>query len=354
MRERPLGKTDLKVSLIALGTMTWGEQNTPQEACAQLDYATDKGVTHIDTAEIYPFPVPSPKIGITESIVGEWLSTKDKSFRSQLVIASKAAGPCSFDIRKDIEQNRVRLDKPNILQACDESLKRLRCEVIDLYYLHWPERNSNFFGRRGFRHDPHADRDAVPLEESLAAMKDLLDAGKIRSVGISNESPWGTMRAASIAEGLGMRSELVAIQNPYSLLNRIFEVGQAEVSMREEIGLLAYAPLAGGVLSGKYLDGAQPAGARSTLYPQHTTRYHKPQAEVALKAYVALAKENGLEPASMAMAFVNEREFLTSNIMGATNLEQLKINIASEEIRLSEDILREIDNIHEIYNSPCP
>ena len=354
MRERPLGNTELKVSVIALGTMTWGEQNSAQEAFEQLDYATDKGVTHIDTAEIYPFPVPSPKMSVTETILGDWLSTKDKSFRSNLVIASKAAGPCSFDIRKHIEQNRVRLDKPNIVQACDGSLKRLRCEAIDLYYLHWPERNSNFFGRRGFRDDPQAESDAVPLEESLAAMKDLLDAGKIRSVGISNESPWGTMQAASIAKELGMRKELVAIQNPYSLLNRIFEVGLAEASIREKIGLFAYAPLGGGVLSGKYLNGAEPAGARSTLYPQHTTRYHKPQAEHALKAYVALAKKSGLDPVSMALAFVNERRFLTSNIMGATSMEQLKVNIESEQLRLSEDILREIDDIHEVYNSPCP
>ena len=354
MRERPLGNTDLKVSVIALGTMTWGEQNSPQEACEQLDYATDKGVTHIDTAEIYPFPVPSPKMNITETILGDWLASKDKSLRDRLVIASKAAGPCSFDIRENIEQSRVRLDRANILQACDGSLKRLRCEVIDLYYLHWPERSSNFFGRRGFHQDPQADRDAVPLEESLAAMKELLDAGKIRSVGISNESPWGTMRMAGIAEKLGMRKELVAIQNPYSLLNRLFEVGLAEVSLRENIGLFAYAPLAGGVLSGKYLDGAQPAGTRSILYPQHTTRYHKPQAELALKAYIALAKKNGLDAASMALAFVNERQFLTSNIMGATSMEQLRVNIASEEIRLSEDLVREIDNIHEIYNYPCP
>ena len=354
MRERPLGYSCLNVSVIALGTMTWGEQNSPREACEQLDYATDKGVTHIDTAEIYPFPVPSPKMSITESIIGDWLTSKDKSFRDRLVIASKAAGPCSFDIRKNIPQQRVRLDKPNILQACDESLKRLRCEVIDLYYLHWPERTSNFFGRRGFQSDPQADRDAVPLEESLEAMKELLDAGKIRSIGISNESPWGTMQVASIAERLGMRKEVVAIQNPYSLLNRTFEVGSAEVSIREKIGLFAYAPLAGGVLSGKYLDGAKPVGARSTLYPQHTTRYHKPQAELALGAYMKLAKESGLDPSSMAMSFVNEREFLTSNIMGATTMEQLRINIASEEIRLSEDILREIDAIHEIYNSPCP
>ena len=354
MRERLLGNSGLKVSVIALGTMTWGEQNSPQEAFEQLEYATTKGVTHIDTAEIYPFPVPSPKMSITETIIGDWLATKDKSFRNKLIIASKAAGPCSFDIRNNIQQDRVRLDKPNILQACDGSLKRLRCETIDLYYLHWPERNSNFFGRRGFQHDPQADRDAVPLEESLAAMKELLDAGKIRSVGISNESPWGTMKALAIAEKIGIRREVVAIQNPYSLLNRTFEVGLAEVSVREKIGLFAYAPLGGGVLSGKYLNGVQPARARSTLYPQHTTRYHKPQAELALKAYVALASKHGLDPASMALAFVNERAFLTSNIMGATTMEQLKTNIESEEIRLSKEILQEIEDIHEIYNSPCP
>ena len=354
MRERPLGNSGLKVSVIALGTMTWGEQNSAEEAYAQLDYATEKGVTHIDTAEIYPFPVPSPNMRVTETILGDWLATKDKRLRDGLVIASKAAGPCSFDIRQGIEQSRVRLDKANIVQACDGSLTRLRCEVIDLYYLHWPERNSNFFGRRGFEHNPDAERDAVPLEESLAAMKHLLDAGKIRSVGISNESPWGTMRALTIAEELGMRKELVAIQNPYSLVNRLYEVGLAEVGMRENIGLLAYAPLGGGVLSGKYLDGANPTGARSTLYPQHTTRYHKPRAALALKAYVTLAKESGLDPVVMAMAFVNEQVFLASNIMGATTMEQLKTNIESEEVRLSEDILRKIDDIHEVYNSPCP
>ncbi len=355
MRRRKLGRTDIEVSVITLGTMNWGGlQNDEGDAHAQLDFALEQGVNSIDTAEIYPFPVSNDLLGATERILGSWLAQRSSGSRDDLVIASKVAGPSNFRLRQHLEQSRLRLDRANIILACDESLSRMRCEWIDLYYLHWPERNVNIFGKRGFAPDEQAELDTVPLEESLSAMKELLDSGKVRSIALSNETPWGLMECCRIADSLGIRDKLVAVQNPYSLLNRIFEVGCAEVCTREDIGLLPYSPLGGGVLSGKYLHGLLPENSRSKVFPQHTTRYRGITVDGAVEAYVALASEHGLDPSAMALAFVNDRPFVCSNIIGATTLQQLETDISSDSLTLSAEVLRAIDEIGEVYNSPCP
>ena len=355
MRRRKLGRTDIELSVITLGTMNWGGlQNDERDGQAQLDFALNLGVNSIDTAEIYPFPVSNDLLGATERIIGSWLSKRSSSSRDDLVIASKVAGPSNFQLRQHLEQPRLRLDRANILHACDESLSRMRCEWIDLYYLHWPERNVNIFGKRGFSPDAEADRDSVPLEESFTALKELLDSGKIRSVGLSNETPWGLMECCRVAERLGMRDKLVAVQNPYSLLNRSFEVGSAEVCLREDIGLLAYSPLAGGVLSGKYLNGFLPENSRGKIFPQHTTRYRGITVDGAVGAYFDLAQKHDIDPSAMALSFVNDRPFICSNIIGATTLEQLETDISSDSLTLNDEVLRAIEEIGEVYNSPCP
>lgn len=355
MLRNKLGRTDIEVSVIGLGTMTWGNQNDEGEAHSQLDYAIANGVNTIDAAEIYPFPISDDSIGRTESIIGTWLSRRKDISREDLVIASKVAGPSNFRLRSDLRQSRLRLDRANIISACDESLRRLCCDYIDLYYLHWPERTANFFGRRGFSANAESDRDSVPLEESFSALAELLQAGKVRTIALSNETPWGLMHSCAIAEGLGIRDRFVAVQNPYSLINRSYETGLAEVSYREDIGLFAYSPLGGGVLSGKYLQGALPDKSRGKIYPQHTTRYRTPtNALSAIESYVSFAQEHGLVPAQMALSFVNSRPFVSCNIIGATTMEQLAMNIASADVSLSAEVLQGLDAIEERYPSPCP
>ena len=355
MRRRKLGRTDIEVSVITLGTMNWGGlQNDERDAHAQLDYAIEQGVNSLDTAEIYPFPVSNDLLGATERIVGSWLAKRSASSRAELVIASKVAGPSNFQLREDLEQPRLRLDRANILRACDESLARLGCDWLDLYYLHWPERNVNIFGKRGFTTDSQAERDAVPLEQSLSALKELLDSGKVRSIALSNETPWGLMESCRISTALGIRDKLVAVQNPYSLLNRSFEVGAAEVCVREDMGLLPYSPLAGGVLSGKYLHGKLPEHSRGKIFPQHTTRYRGITVDAAVAAYGDLASKHGLEASVLALSFANDRPFVCSNIIGVTTLEQLETDISSESVTLSAEVLLAIDAIGEVYNSPCP
>lgn len=346
MEYRPLGRTGLRVSAICLGTMTWGTQNTEAEAHRQMDYALDQGVNFIDTAEMYPSPPSEETIGRTEEIIGRWLEARGS--RDRIVLATKATGPAP---RFKNLRGGPRLSPEQLHAAVDGSLKRLRSDVIDLYQLHWPERKTNYFGKLGFG-VVEEEEDWTPLEETLAALDDLVKAGKIRHVGLSNETPWGTMRYLQLAEkGKGPR--MASIQNPYSLLNRSFEVGLAEVAMREDCGLLAYAPLGAGTLTGKYLSGGQPEGARLTLYPQNT-RYRKPQGERATAAYVELARRHGLDPAQMAIAYVVSRPFTTSAIIGATTMEQLEVDIAAERVRLSEDVLAEIEEIHKIHTYPCP
>ena len=346
MPRRRLGRTDIEVSLICLGTMTFGEQNTPEQAFAQMDLALERGVNFLDTAELYSIPPREATYGRTEEIVGEWLQRSGR--RDQVVLASKIAGP-GEDWIPWIRGGRTRFDRTHIRAALDGSLRRLRTEYIDLYQLHWPERRTNFFGRLGYT--PETD-DFTPFEETLAALAAEIEAGRIRAWGLSNETPWGTMRFISTAERLGLPPP-VSVQNPYNLLNRSYEVGMAEVSWRQRCGLLAYSPLGFGVLSGKYLDHARPAGARLTLFPDYT-RYSNPQAVRATRRYVALARKHGLDPAQMALAYVNSRPFLTSTIIGATTLEQLEANIASAWLTLDTEILEGIEAIHADQPNPAP
>lgn len=346
MEYRRLGRTDLEVSAICLGTMTWGTQNSEAEGHDQMDYALVQGVNFFDTAEMYPTPYQSELRGRTEEIIGNWFAARGT--RDQVVLATKALGPGGnfSDVR-----GGPRLTKQQLHQAVDESLRRLKTDVIDLYQLHWPERPANYFGKLGF--EPAAEEgDWTPIEATLEALQELVDAGKIRYAGISNETAWGTMRYVAGAEA-GKGPRIVSVQNPYSLLNRSFETGLAEVAVREDTGLLAYAPLGAGTLTGKYLHGAKPADARLTLYPQQS-RYWKDQGIKAVEAYVELARKHGLDPAQMAIAYVLSRPFTTAAIIGATKMDQLKTNIAAKDLTLSEEVLAELEAIHKVYTYPCP
>ncbi len=346
MDYRQLGHSDIKVSKTCLGTMTWGEQNSLEDGLEQMDYALDRGVTFWDAAEMYPVAPRKQTYGRTEEIIGAWFASRGK--REQVVLATKIVGPGSrFPYIRD---GKSRLDRKNILAAIDTSLARLKTDYVDLYQLHWPDRNTNIFGKLGFQYDP--DEESTALEETLSALNDLVVAGKVRQIGLSNETPWGVMSFLKLAaQGKGPR--MVSIQNPYSLLNRSFEVGNAEVAIREKVGLLAYAPIAAGVLSGKYLGGRKPAGARLTVFPDNT-RYTNPQAEAATAKYVALAKEYGMDPASMAHAFVYSRRFLTASIVGATKVDHLKVAIDAAEVTLSDELLSAINAIHAQHTIPCP
>ncbi|HNB89280.1 MAG TPA: NADP(H)-dependent aldo-keto reductase [Plasticicumulans sp.] len=346
MRTVTLGCTDLVVSRACLGTMTWGEQNTEAEARAQLDFATARGVNFIDTAEMYPVPPRAETQGRTEQYLGNWLAAQPGR-RNRLVIASKVAGAS-----RGIDWLRpgpLRLDRANVLAACEASLKRLRTDHLDLYQVHWPDRPTNMFGQLGYRVD---DTPAVPVEETLAALAELVQAGKVRHVGISNETPWGLMRYLRAAETPGL-PRIASIQNPYSLLNRSFEIGLAEMSWREQVPLLAYSPLAMGVLSGKYLDGARPAGARLSRF-ERFTRYSQPEAEAPTRAYVGLARQHGLDPAAMALAWVDRQPWVGATIIGATSLAQLEADLAAFDTPLDAAVCAAIDAIHQRQPNPCP
>ncbi len=346
MEYRPLGESGIRVSLIGLGTMTFGEQNSPEEAFAQLDRAVDAGVNLIDTAELYPVPPRAETYGRTEAIIGQWLKARP-GMRERVVIATKAASRGDWIpwIR-----GGPRLDRRHLEAALEGSLRRLRVETIDLYQLHWPDRKTNFFGRLGYEHDP--DDEAVPLRETLEVLADFVRAGKVRLVGVSNETPWGVMKLLQLAREHGL-PRIVSVQNPYNLLNRTFEIGLAEVSLRERVGLLAYSPLAFGMLTGKYLGGARPPGARLTLF-ERFDRYSNPRAVAATEAYVTIAREAGLSPAQMALAYVNSRPFLTSNLIGATTLAQLEENLASLDLTLAPEVLAAIEAVHADNPNPSP
>jgi len=348
MRFRKLGNTDIDVSLICLGSMTWGEQNTQEEGFEQMDMAVDMGVNFFDVAEMYPVPPRPETAGKTEEIMGNWLASRKK--RDSLIIATKVTGKSDRNSGVGHIRNGARLSREHIFAAVDDSLKRLQTDYIDLYQVHWPERQTNFFGRLGYCHS--ADDDLIAIEETLSALHELVTQGKVRYIGISNESAWGVHEYLRVAEAKGL-SRIVSIQNPYNLLNRSFEVGCAEFAIRENVGLLAYSPLAFGVLSGKYLHGAKPDGARLTLY-ERFGRYNKINAEDATEAYVALAQKHGLDPAQMALAYVNSRDFTTANIVGATTTEQLKANIESVDLDLSDEVLEGIEQVHERFPNPSP
>jgi aryl-alcohol dehydrogenase-like predicted oxidoreductase len=346
MEYRLLGRADIQVSTICLGTMTFGEQNSEAEGHAQLDYALDQGINFIDTAELYPIPPNAGTQGRTEEIIGSWINRRH--CRQRVVLASKVVGPGPGWIPW-FREGRACLDRSNIRAAVEASLRRLRSEVIDLYQLHWPDRKTNYFGRLEYVHE---DEPSVPLLETLQALAELVREGKVRQVGLSNETPWGAMKFLRLAEQYGL-PRMAAIQNPYSLLNRSFEIGLAEISHREDLGLLAYSPLGFGVLSGKYLDGQQPAGARLTLFKDYN-RYSNAAGIAATRAYVELARNHGLDPAQMALAFVTSRPFVTANIIGATSMAQLQSDIASATLHLDDSLLAEIEAIHRRHPNPCP
>ncbi|MGE8359783.1 NADP(H)-dependent aldo-keto reductase [Pseudomonas sp.] len=345
MNYRKLGRTDLNVSALCLGTMTWGEQNVASEAFAQIERAKAYGINFIDTAEMYPVPPRAETYSKTEQIIGEYFQKRGD--RADWILATKIAGPGNGITH--IRDGQLKFNRQHIVAALDASLKRLQTDWIDLYQMHWPERPTNFFGQLGYRHQ---DTDFTPLEETLEVLDEQVKAGKIRHIGLSNETPWGTMKFLQLAESRGL-PRAVSIQNPYNLLNRSFEVGLAEVAIREQCGLLAYSPLAFGMLSGKYEGGARPDKARISLFSRFT-RYTNPQSESACSQYVALARQHGLDPAQMALAFVTAQPFVTSNIIGATNLEQLESNLTSSELTLSEEVLAGIDAIHKAQPNPAP
>lgn len=345
MRYQTLANTDLNISKLCLGTMTWGEQNTEQQAHQQLDYALDQGINFIDTAEMYPVPPQGDTQGTTECHIGSWF--KSRNNRDKVILATKVAGPGDW---LGYLRGGPRLNREHIQQAVDASLKRLQTDYIDLYQLHWPDRHTNYFGQLSYSHNE--EEVATPLLETLEALNEQVKAGKIRHVGVSNETPWGVMKYLQLAEAHHL-PRMVSIQNPYSLLNRTFEIGLAEIAHRENIPLLAYSPLGFGVLSGKYLGGAWPEHARLTLYKRFQ-RYTSKKADIATQAYVDLAREHQLDPAQMALAFVNERSFMASNIIGATTMEQLASNIASIELTLSDEVIAGIEAIHQQMPNPCP
>lgn len=346
MEYRKLGQSGESVSAICLGTMTWGQQNTEEEGFAQMDYALEQGVNFFDTAEMYPIPPDAETYAGTERIIGNWFASRGT--RDQITLASKVAGRSRMPWLRNGEESR--LNRKQIEDAVDASLNRLQSDRIDLYQLHWPDRRLNLFGGLGYKH--YENKDDVAPAETLAVLADLIKAGKIRWVGLSNETPWGLSEFLKAAESEGL-PRVASVQNAYNLLNRVWELGLEEFYWREQVGLLAYSPLAQGVLSGKYLDGARPAGARFTLFDR-AQRYQTPSAEVAVRSYLRIAAKYQLDPTVLANAFVTSRPFVTSNIIGATSLKQLRTAIDGCQVKLDEKILADIEKAHLQQPNPCP
>ena len=355
MKYKYLGCSKLKVSSICLGTMTFGEQSSKKEAFHMMDYAFRKKVNFFDTAEIYPVYPKKETAGKTEEIIGEWL--KIRKNRDKMIIATKIASGHPKGVGatglKWIRGGYKKLgfDKKNINKAIDGSLKRLKTDYIDLYQLHWPERNIAVFGQLDFKYDPN-DVKWTPILEVLENLERLIKSGKIRHIGLSNESPWGIMNFLNVAKKNNL-PKIVSVQNGYNLVNRIFDIANSEVSIRENCGLLAYSPLAGGRLSGKYLNKKKSKNSRYTLWPRRFSRHHTLRGEKAIKKYIKLAKKNNISPSIFANAFVNSRPFVTSNIVGATSLNQLKENIDSANFRITKEMFDEIEDIHLSDPNPC-
>ena len=338
-----LPNSNIKVSKICLGTMTWGRQNNQQEAFDQMDYSIDKGVNFFDTAELYPVPATPDKYAITEEIIGNWFQQSKK--RDKIILATKIAGPGDYTahIRKTGFKGN------SIENALDGSLKRLKTDYIDLYQLHWPERITNTFGNRNYQYFNDSWEDN--FEFILEKLKELIKIGKIRHIGLSNENPWGIMKFLDYSKQ--ELPKMITVQNPYSLLNRLFEVGSSEICKRENIGLLAYSPLGFGILTGKYFNGKMPKNSRLDLFPT-LKRYSNENSIKAAKLYEEVAKKHNLSLTHLSLSFVNDRPFVTSNIIGATNLEQLKENIESVNIKLSDEIISEINSINNKIPNPSP
>ena len=345
MNYKKLGNTDIDVSTICLGTMTWGEQNTQEEAFEQMDYALDQGVNFWDTAEIYAIPPKKNTYGKTEEFIGNWFEKTKK--REKVVLASKVAGPGLSWIRNGKSQ----YNKKNLHEAVNSSLARLKTDYIDLYQLHWPERKTNYFGKLGYEHKD--DNDWNKFEDILVVLDELIKDGKIRYIGISNETAWGLTKFLEISK-LKDLPKMMSVQNPYNLLNRSYEVGLAEVSIREKSGLLAYSPLAFGFLSGKYRNGKLPEKSRMKLFGDLFPRYKTPNGASAIEKYYEISKKNGLDFSQMSLKFCEIQQFVTSVIIGATTMEQLKINIESVNLELSNEIIKEINEVQTKYPNPCP
>ena len=344
MNYRKLGNTDLEVSTICLGTMTWGEQNTQEEGFEQMDYALDQGVNFWDTAELYAVPPKAETFGHTETIIGNWFKKNKK--RDKVILATKVAGPS----RKYLRNGENSFVGKNLDQAINDSLKRLKTDYIDLYQLHWPERNVNNFGKLGYTHKENSWNE---FEDILDNLKKYIDSGKIRYVGLSNETPWGVMKYLKLSKDKNL-PRMMSIQNPYSLLNRSYEVGLAEISIREKIGCLAYSPLASGYLSGKYRNGNFPKGSRMERDFDFWTRYRKPNVDKVVEEYFKISKKYDLDISQMSIKFCEVQDFMTSVIIGATTMDQLKTDIESVKVKLDENVIKEINEIQKIYPNPCP
>ena len=333
-----------EVSKICLGTMTWGQQNTEAEAHEQISYALERGINMLDAAEMYPVPPRAETQGRTEESIGTWF--KKTGLRDSYVLATKAAGP---NPEFHYLRGGPRFTKEQLVEAVNGSLRRLQTDCIDLYQLHWPDRYTNFFGQRGYF---HREQPETPIEETLRALEEIVQSGKVRAIGLSNETPWGTMKFLELADREGL-ARVDSIQNPYSLLNRTYEIAMAEVSHREDVGLLAYSPLGMGLLTGKYRNGAKPEGSRMVVF-ERFTRYEGAETWEAAERYLQLADDHGINPTHMALAFVNTRPFVVSNIIGATTMEQLKMNIDSLDVVLSKEVLKGIEAIQQAVPNPAP
>jgi len=344
MNYKKLGNTDINISTICLGTMTWGEQNTQNEAFDQMNYALDQGVNFWDTAELYAVPPKAETYGHTEVIIGNWFEQTKK--REKVILATKVGGPS----RKYMRGGENSFFGKNLTEALDGSLKRLKTDYIDLYQLHWPERNVNNFGKLGYE---HKENNWNKFEDVLGDLEKHIQSGKIRYVGLSNETPWGTLNYLQLSKDKNL-PRMMSIQNPYSLLNRSYEVGLAEVSIRENIGCLAYSPLASGYLSGKYRNGNLPKGSRMQRDYDFWTRYRKPNMENAVEEYYKISKKYNLDMSQMSIKFCEIQQFMTSVIIGATTMEQLKTNIESVKVNLDLETIKEINEVQKKYPNPCP
>tara|TARA_Y100000590_G_scaffold434768_1_gene553442 strand:+ start:384 stop:1421 length:1038 start_codon:yes stop_codon:yes gene_type:complete len=345
MNFKKLGNTDLKVSTICLGTMTWGEQNSQKEAFEQINYSLDSGINFFDVAEIYPSPCRKETYGETERIVGNWFSKNKK--RDKVILASKIAGPGMSWVRN----GNLQYTKENFTKAIEESLKRLQTDYIDLYQLHWPERKTNFFGRLNYKHKE--DNNWNDFEKILNSLEKFIKQGKIRYIGLSNETSWGLSKFLEVSK-IKKLPKIMSVQNPYSLLCRTYEIGMSEISIREKSGLLAYSPLAGGFLTGKYRNNNLPEKSRQKLFSDYYTRYSKTNATPAIEKYFNIAKKSGLNFAQMSIKFCEIQKFLTSVIIGATTMEQLKIDVESVNVNLTDEIIKKINDVQIEYPNPCP